>query len=295
MKKIYLTLVITLLTIAGLQAQTLLAFYPLKSNGADTTGNNEDMFLKNASFSNGGVYSNGIYYGNDTMGSVIQTPAINKFDFNDFTVLLDFYVEEYPDFNKPIIIGGPSWRWLGAYLDEGGRLSLMANDGSDFFQTDEVVALNTWNTLALSYNKAEQQLRIYLNSKLITEGNVTDLTHNNDGKFINDHGGNGQTFKGYWRNLKIYNSSVVAGVAKNNELKGVEVLLIHNRLKVLVPPNEKSIEMQIIDMNGNKLNNTLLNTGPNELSISYLKTGNYLLVFRNKPGQQMVKKITVVR
>ncbi|NOX85803.1 MAG: LamG domain-containing protein [Chlorobi bacterium] len=295
MKKIYLTLIFGLLTVAGLQAQTLLAFYPFSSNGVDTTGNNEDAYLKNVTFSNGGVYSNGIYNGNDTTGSVIQTPSINNFNFDDFTVLLDFYVEEYPDFDKPIIIGGPSWRWLGAYMDENGILTLMANDKAVFIKSEKSAALNTWNTLALSYEKNTGQLRLYLNSILIADGNVQELTHNNDGKFVNDHRGEGQTFKGYWRNLKIYNSSVVAGIDKNNELKGIQVLRVRGQLKILIPENEKSVEMQVVDMNGNKLSSNVLTSGKNLVNISEIRTGSYLLLFVNRSGQQAVEKITVVR
>jgi len=273
----------------------LLAFYPFSSNGTDTTGKNEDAYLKNVDFSNGGVYSNGIYNGEDTTGSVIQTPSINNFNFDDFTVVLDFFVEEYPDFDKPIIIGGPSWRWLGAYMDENGMLTLMANDKTVFINTEKSAALNTWNTLALSYEKNTGHLRLYLNYMLIADENVTDLKHNNDGKFVNDHGGEGQTFKGYWRNLKIYNSSVVASIDISNELKGIDALLVGDQLKVLIPENEKNIEMHIINMSGNKLSSTALTSGTNIVNVSEMKSGSYLLLFVNRSGQGAVKKVTFVR
>lgn len=295
MKKIYFTLILGLLTVTGLHAQTLLAFYPFSLNGIDTTGKNEDAYLKNVDFSNGGVYSNGIYNGDDTTGSVIQTSSINNFNFDDFTVLLDFFVEEYPDFDKPIIIGGPSWRWLGVYMDENGMLTLMANDKAIFVNTGKSAVLNTWNTLGVSYKKSTGNLRLYLNYMLIAEENVTELTHNNDGKFVNDHRGEGQTFKGYWRNFKTYNSSVVASIGISNELKGIDVLVVGDQLKVLIPENEKNIEMHIINMSGKKLSSTVLTSGTNIVNISKIKSGSYLLLFVNRSGQRAVEKVTFVR
>ena len=95
MKKLY-SIVIALLFITqlGLNAQTLLAEYPLVEDGVDATGKNTDMTISKASFQNDGIYSNGIYYGSDTTGSYISTPQIEGFNFDDLTIKVDFFIDD---------------------------------------------------------------------------------------------------------------------------------------------------------------------------------------------------------
>ena len=64
MKNIYfISIAIVLFSFSSLSAQTLLAEYPLLSDGVDISGNNAEMTILEAPFQNGGIYSNGIYTG----------------------------------------------------------------------------------------------------------------------------------------------------------------------------------------------------------------------------------------
>ncbi len=293
MKKITLTIAAVLLTLLSLNAQdSLLANYPLVSDGLDITGNNEEMTLINAPFQNGGVYSNGIYLGNNEDGCEITTPTITDFNFDDFSVRLDFKIESYTEGKKPIIICGPSWRWMGAFT-ENDKLALMLNDMSDYFLTDEVVPLNQWNTLELSYIRNLKMAMMYLNGKLVSAQQVPMVEHNLDNRFTNEHGGNGLTFKGYWRDLSFFKTSQIAGIGDNNEIEGLVILVNRNRLQVTVPQDEKSVRMQIVNLNGVTLNTFELQAGTNNINTTTLRLGTYLLVFANEEGHRTVKKVMI--
>ncbi len=296
MKNVCFTLALVLVFVSALNGQTLLCSYPLSSDAVDVTGNNPDVFLDNAPFQNGGVYSNGIYYGDEPTGARIETPLINNFDFDDFTVIIDFFIEEYPANKIPIIMGGPTWRWVGSYVDKNGKVSLVVNNMSDSFNSDEVATLNQWHTLAFSYNHTSKELQLYLDNNLVLNEIVPILEHgDNENKFLNANWGNGDTYKGYWRNLKIYNSSTVVGIFHNHELDGIEVLVLRNALKIMIPQTEKDIDVQLIDMRGVNLRSTRFTPGSNMLDVSGLKTGNYILLFTNPAGRKSTKEITLIR
>ncbi|MCF6170445.1 MAG: T9SS type A sorting domain-containing protein [Bacteroidales bacterium] len=295
MKRLQLAILLALFSFGSLFAQTsLLANYPLVSDAADATGNNDDILLRNAPFENGGVYSNGIYYNSDTSGSDIISPLINDFNFDDFTLKLEFRVAEYPEFSKPVFIGGMLWRWIGVYLDEQGRLALMANDHGDFFQTNTVAGLDSWHSVTLTYNRPLKQLSLYFNGNLLIEELMPLLEHNNDSRFLNAHAGIGFTFKGYWRNLKIYNAAIPSGIGENNGLTGIDVAVTPEDLRIVIPQHETGVVMQLINMSGSELSRQTLTAGTNSISTTLLDSGSYLLVFTNKDGRKAVEKIIIM-
>lgn len=294
LKIFFFTLFIVLGFQLTINAQdSLLAHYPLVYEGNDITGNNPDMILENAPFQNGGVYSNGIYYGNDTTGSLILTPNINNFNFDDFTINIDFNIDSYPNGNKPIIIGGTSWRWIGAYMD-GDQLAFMANDGSDYYVTDQIVALNQWHTISLRYSKLYKQVGLFFNDDLVLVEEIPILLHNNDATFSNEHGGIGDTFEGYWRSLEIFNSSQISAINERNELNGIEIDVNHGSLNILVPQMENDVTMQMFDLRGNKFSTYFLVAGSNIINTSNVTSGSYLLLFTNNKAQRFTKKILII-
>lgn len=294
MKKFSFLFVLLIVSLFTLNANpdSLLAQYPLVSDGIDVTGNNVEMMIKNAPFQNGGIYSNGIYIGNDTTGSLIKTPLLNDFNFEEFTISIDFRIESYPSSKNPILIGGALWRWIGAYVD-GDHLAFMANDGSDYVITDEVITLDKWNILGLTYNKAQKQATMYFNGRLVADVFIPLLEHNDDGRFLNEHGGTGDTFKGLWRNLQTFNQIGLLAVAEFNELERIDVSVFHGYLKILLPQNEKDVNMQIIDVLGKQLGTHSLTEGAIRIHTGLIKSGTYLLVFTNSKGQKAVKKIFI--
>jgi len=289
MKKFYSIFIWALLISCGLQAQSPMARYPLTVNGIDTTGQNDDMELLNATFENGGVYSNGIYYGNDTMGTVLVTPPFTNFNYTDFSVYLSFYMNEYPDSRMPVLIGGRMWRWIGVYADTN-TIWFMANDGSLYENTNQTIPLNQWNTLRISYNGLTKKCYLYLNSNEIGEYDIETFNTGDDPRFINSHDGQGLTFKGYWRDLIFYNSSDPTGINKINVLSDIQITTSGNRLTIQIPMQITGMLMKIIDLQGRYIKDYQLTPGTNSITIDKPKSG-YLLVFSDQSGNQVVKKV----
>jgi len=290
MKKLY-SIVITLLVITqlNLNAQTLLASYPLTADGVDVTGNNTDMSISVAPFQNGGIYSNGIYYGNDPdNGSHIQSPQIADFDFDNLTVKVDFLLEEHTEFSMPIIMVGSSWRWLSAWMVED-KIALRVNNGSIQETSDVVVDLNQWHAVSVSYNKAEGKAMLYLNYELVLTLEVDELTHGENARVVNSDGGIGNTYKGYWRNLEVYNSSIVASV-DNQIMEDIEVNTFGDQLQVNIPFENNGISLQMFDLSGRNIGEYKLSQGTNSFSVPQ---GNnvIMVVLSDQKGNQSVRKL----
>lgn len=289
MKKLYVVSLFLFFVIVSQAQDTLLANYPLTENGVDQTGNNDDMTLVNAVFENGGVFSNGIYYGNDTTGTIIQTPMINGFDASNFTVLLDFYIKTYPGFRQAIVIGGPSWRWLGAYMDVN-KIALMANDLTTYEITQRSIELNSWNTLGISYSSATGKVSVFVNDGGVGEYDVPEISTSGDFAFVNSHNGNGSAFSGYWRNLRIYNTSFLAGINDRKTLEGVSVSTTSDLISINVSTTNRPLSAKLIDLNGRLIASEELVQGVNTFSVP---SGNniYLVEVADNQGRKLTKKI----
>lgn len=289
MKKLY-SIVITLLVITNLNlnAQTLLASYPLTADGVDMTGNNSEMSISEAPFQNGGIYSNGIYYGNDPAGSHIQSPQIADFDFDNLTVKVDFFLEEHPEFSMPIIMCGTSWRWMSAWMFED-KIALKVNNGSIQETSEVVVDLNQWHTVSVSYNKAEGKAMLYLNYELVLTLEVAELTHGENARVVNSDGGIGNTYKGYWRNLDIYNSSVVASV-DNKIMESIDIKSLGGQVQINIPFDNNGIDLQMIDLSGRNIGEYKLSQGTNNIIVPQ---GNNVIMFvlTDQKGNQSVRKL----
>lgn len=289
MKKLYfLTIALVLISFLNLDAQTLLANYPLISDGVDVTGNNTEISIKKAPFQNGGIYSNGVYYGNDTTGSHIQSPQIVDFNFDDFTTNVDFLIEEHPEFDKPIIMMGTSWRWMSAWMS-GDKIALKVNNGSFYEVSDVVVNLNEWYSVTISYNKADGEARLHLDGVLILTIEVAELIHGDNSRVVNSDGGIGNTYKGYWRNLEVHNTSSVASV-DDKIMENIVVKPFGKRVQVSVPFENNGISMQMFDLSGRNIGEYKLIQGTNSYAVP--KTNSVVVfVFADQKGKRSVRKI----
>lgn len=291
MKKIYfLAISILLLSFSQLTGQTLLADYPLISDGVDITGNNGDMSISEAPFQNGGIYSNGIYYGNDPDGSHIQSPQIENFDFDNLTANIDFKLEEYPENRIPILMLGTSWRWLSAWM-ELDKIAIKVNNGSIYEISDVVVSLDEWHSLSLSYNKTEGKAKLFLNYELVLSVDVAELQHGDNARVVNSDGGSGIAYKGYWRNLKIYNSSVVAGIS-DQYLNEINIHTVNGKLVVENPISRNPISMKVFDVNGRELADYKLTSGLSQFTLS-CESQILLVVLTDESGNKITKKVFV--
>jgi len=292
MKKIFIISCLMLVATITLNAQSsLLASYPLTENGIDTSGQNDPMLLKNVVFENGGVYSNGIYSGNDTTGSQILTPPFTTFDYNNFTVLLDFKIDSYPENREPIIIGGYLWRWIGAYIDDG-KIAFMANDFSTYDVSEISVPLNQWNSIRLSYNKEVGECYFYFNNNLVSSYLIAEFNSGDDPRFGNEHGGLGKTFKGYWKNLVFYNSSSIDGIPESNTLNTISINVNRSFLSIDVPIHTNGVDLSIVDLQGRIVNTSQLKPGLNTIHLSQ-KDGVFLVILHKMNGERLARKIMI--
>ncbi|MDP4183289.1 MAG: LamG-like jellyroll fold domain-containing protein [Bacillota bacterium] len=174
------------------------AKYTLNYTNVDETGKNESILLRNATYqTSGSVYSNGIYMNTD--GSIIQTPILKSFNFNNFSVSFDFKIDSLPSFRKPIIVGGSSYRWIGANVEPDGTISLLWNN-SQIAYSSKYIPLGQFNNVVIQYNGTVAEL--YLNGVLARSQNCS-LVNGGDANFQNINFSNGTTFLGYLRNLVI--------------------------------------------------------------------------------------------
>jgi len=289
MKSILLFFVMLCITVSMADAQSLMANYPLTQNGNDTTGQNDPMMLNNVVFENGGVYSNGIYYGDDTTGSEILTPPFPVFDYNNFTVLVDFYIDSYKEVREPIIIGGLLWRWIGAFIDDT-KLAFMANDFLTYDVSDIVVPPDHWNKLRFSYSKDAGLCYFYFNNELVSSYEISEFNSGDDPRFGNSHTGVGETFKGYWRNLVFYNAASPEAVQNISSLSDITVNTRGDELIIDVPYSQPEVVMSITGLRGRSVKTVKLSAGFNTIDFS-LAEGIYLVSFTNDRGAVYVKKV----
>lgn len=197
----------------------LIAHYPFASNGNDITTNYGDATLENVNYAQGGVYSNGTY---GTGASLIKTPGVSGLNTNDFAINLKFNSDEVP--GSPILMVGNSWRWLHCFTEynfttSSNNLSVTVSKTNGFgqnIQTTQAIQPNTWHEMTVIYSAQNNTLTVYIDNQQVGQGTLdASIAHNNDFDFVNQDGGLGQTFKGHWRDLKIYNKSASASLDEN--------------------------------------------------------------------------------
>jgi len=175
----------------------LIAHYPLSSNPDDITGNNPPMELINTPFQEGGIYCNGNYLHGDPDSCNAETPYIPNLDFYSFSITAYFKVEEYPPYNSfiPIFVGGHGWRWVRINLMEDGTL----------YGGETQCSLNSWHKATVTYDNYVR--KIYLDDELATIYEYK-IVHGHDRNVSITNFGSGVTFKGIFRDLKIYNGII---------------------------------------------------------------------------------------
>jgi hypothetical protein len=193
--------------------KTLIANYPLTSDGNDVTGFNEAMQLYNAPFQNGGIFCNGVYSPgpvfpvDPTPGACTAiSPDLRFFNFHSFSISMDFFVTE--SLTQPVFVVGAGCRWLGFYLEEDGTVALLYNN-SNYLASQNKYSLNEWHTAQITYDGIT--VKVFLdnaqacamkfneaNSQLDYVGcfNATAIAVSNYST--------GATLKGYVKNLVVY-------------------------------------------------------------------------------------------
>ncbi len=275
-------------TSQDLSSYALKAHYPFTSDYSEASSIYSDATVRNASFGEGGIFSNGIYIGDDTLGTVITTPEITDLDDENFAIQLTFRASKINDL---ILVAGSSYRWLVLQSDNAGNLEVRVSkvDNFDFILTsDSKVELNEWETATVIYDESTLELSLYhngsevasmtLNASLKTEGNLN---------FTNTHGGYGRAFHGYWKNLKLYNN-VSTGVAEFTAYR--DLVVSPNPVKGEVFVSGFSIadsKFFLFDVSGKEVLAGEFEKNVNKIELTQ-SSGLYFLVIQDKTRRSVV-------
>lgn len=183
---------------------TMIASYSLDQTAVDATGINPEADIRNAPYEDGGVYLNGNYVGVDPDSSWVRTPSLSTLDFAALSVRVDFKVGELPDYVRPILYCGSSWRWMGVNLNSSGQVFLSCNTIAGPPSTASVT-LGSWHTIVITWDGTAGHLFF---DGVEVEARVFTPDFNNDRRLITQNGGNGTAFKGHLRNLAVYNGVI---------------------------------------------------------------------------------------
>jgi hypothetical protein len=176
---------------------TNIVYYPLQTDAADASGHLGEMTLVNTPFTNGGIYSDGLYQ--DTSAN---TPTLTNFGFSGFLIAAEFMVTNNTQ-TRPVFVGGNLWRWAGFYVRSDGQVGLLANDA--LFWTETLpYATNQWHQAVLCYTSTNQTFEIFLDGRFAARRTMAINPHD-DRTLSISHYGSGTTFNGYLRNLRVYN------------------------------------------------------------------------------------------
>ena len=197
-----------------LSAYHMIASYPFTADGKEAGGNYDPALIMNAEFKNGGIYSNGIYNGSDPAGSLIRTANIAGLSMEKHAVTLEFNADGV---DVPLLCFGDYWRWLVISIKADSGLELFASktDGSArIISPPGKINPGKWYKMAVLYDSASGEIAFYLDGALISKDTLTaPYRHSRDFTFANEDGGAGFVFKGYWRNLNIYNEGKSTGLS----------------------------------------------------------------------------------
>ena len=191
----------------------VVAKYPLlkdaypEYNESDFKGELEqNQFIQ---FKDGGAYVSGKYIGNYIADEVIGTATLpyNKFDINSFCISLHFKIK-LEDKAMPILYIGESCRQFGIEISNTNNFLVRVNNMSETHNTSTKIEADVWNEIMLIYKK--NNVSFYVNKVLAADFDyeLNDCITNYEKtgiKILSANYGNGIAFKGYWKDLYIYN------------------------------------------------------------------------------------------
>lgn len=260
----------------------LLAHYPFQSGVADATGNNQDAIVQNAPFTNGGIYSNGVYVGTGGQnGCLIAMDGINGFNAGDF--IITFEANLSSDSNNYLFVCGQGYRWLSLKTDNFHQLEVeywTANNNFESYTVNFTVSTGQWYQFGLKYSQSDHNLLIYVDNDLKATVNVPGgFGHNNDIYFSNTHGGYGMAYHGYWRQVKYYIPHSINAV---NDLVDDYIKIYMNAdtgSLIVALLKQTGSTLSVIDITGKQVWNRQLTEGFNEVDLSGFRKGIYILKF----------------
>jgi hypothetical protein len=222
-------LIISHLTIA--QPAQLIAHFPMRDSPSNVVDKTQNLRVINAVFKNKALYCEGAYGDyNKNEGTMISTPPLTKLKLEEFTIALDFRVEKYEQ--MPAFVLGEYCRLLSFVLEKNGQITLTANNGEEYLETELNYDLNTWHQAVISYQKSTRTAKIYLDGKLggsldlsFGERCVTEWLYSNL-DISTTNFSTGDCFEGYWRNLQVYDGINTPKMTDNPIIEQTELAKI---------------------------------------------------------------------
>lgn len=256
----------------------LAAHYSLINTAGDSLGLQIPIELINTTFSGmDGVYSNGIYYSDSIdVGSLIQTPFLAALFDSTFAFQTEFKMEKL---DLPVLVCGSGYRYLGIGSQIDSTLYLLFNNGIHGSIPGVKVVQNQWYVVTIIHHTLTSLTEVYLDGVKVFEWNSAIMRVMSDGNISNTNFGQGRTFKGYLRNLKVYGSEVRTAIhnlhSQISELKPFPIPATTS-LNFECTTNDASY-WQLKDMNGALLKSGSALQGINKINIGDLKPGMYIL------------------
>jgi len=187
----------------------LVANYGLVNSPRDAMGFQAPAELIGIEYAGrGGAISTGESFDGAPTTSVIRTPPLQALTDTAFAIQLEFKIDTLDGRDRPILVAGYDWHFLGFYLTGDNRFRAAINDTR--FQTVRDITASDRDfyelTILYTHNPPSAPwVRFYLGTDLVAEflGEALHIEPR-DGDITNVHTGIGETFLGRWRNLRIY-------------------------------------------------------------------------------------------
>ncbi len=168
-----------------------------------TTYNNSNSYTSKCIYSlPGEFYCDGIYQYNETgHGLNISVPYLKR---NKFRITLSFMPLSYKgnldwrDYQNLIMLGH-SYRDLSISLKSNKQIYITKNNNDDFYDTGIPYAINEYNYIDFIFDNGE----VSINGKILHIGTIEEHPYDNEISSL-DYS-NGSAFKGYIKDVYIYN------------------------------------------------------------------------------------------
>jgi len=179
----------------------LLAYYTLNNTDLDSANIYSSINTGTGFFIEDGIYCDGVEY------SCIQTPPITALNYQNFSISADFRVDEYPQYQMPVFVGGEQWRWIGFNLYPNGNVGLLYKN-QELYECPGQYNLNTWHNALVTYDGSNGNL--YLDNNLICTITFTIVANGGDAdkNISSSNYSNATALKGFIRNLKVYKMAI---------------------------------------------------------------------------------------
>ncbi len=195
----------------NLPTQGLIAYYPFNGNANDESGNHYDGAIHgNIQFTNNGAYFPGTLTDYITVSNF---PAITQ-SFSITTHIQPLILSWNPIVEKSNgTTEEPLSFWIGN-TQVGVDLNAFTNSSPDRFSCmkDTSLSINKMYFLTSTYDYVNGVIKIYIDGKEVKESSTHVPVHSNGSQLLyfgESFLGTQETFKGYMRDIRIFNRALI--------------------------------------------------------------------------------------